>query len=141
MRDSFPYNRLLGVQTVLNEIERKLLKSVLENNFQEVGSLMAINNFDQSVLDDSLVLAAWRGRLKLVKFLLDSGADIEAKGYRHKTPLRSALGERKTEVIKFLLVQGAEDINGEAKEMLNARDVDKELHLGVKIGNPQKIKF
>lgn len=125
---------------LLDESEKHLLRCVLANRSDEVQVLVCSKSFSQETLDDALVLAAWRGRLPLVKLLLEHGADIQGQGYRLNTALGAATGERKTEVVRFLLSNGAEDPDNRGQELLNARDVDKDLHLGVKTSNSQRIE-
>jgi len=86
------------------------------------------------------VLAAARGREELVELLIRTGADINSKGYRLKTPLWVALGERKLSVAKILLEHGAHDINGEAKNILSQKNVDKDLLLAAKLNKMENLE-
>lgn len=125
---------------MFDEVEKRFLASVLANRFDEVQSFVDSQVLNGDTIDDAFVLAAWRGRLPLVKLLLDAGADIEAKGYRLNTALQCATGERKTEVVRFLLSSGAEDKDRRAHDLLNGSDTDKDLHLGVKTRNKDRVR-
>lgn len=57
-----------------------------------------------------LNLAAKGGRLDVVRFLVENGADINAKNSYHSTPLYLAVIRKHQEAAKYLIQQGA-DIN------------------------------
>lgn len=52
-------------------------------------------------------LAVICGHVKVVKMLIDSGANIEATGWNELTPLHYAAKEGHNEVVKMLLQHGA----------------------------------
>lgn len=51
--------------------------------------------------------AAQEGKLELVKFLLNNGANIEAKDVNGSTPLLYAVQENRLDVVRFLVGRGA----------------------------------
>ena len=61
----------------------------------------------QPNLDELLLVAAGKGNLILVKFLIRSGADIESTDDDGRTALHLAVRARSRNVIKFLLAKGA----------------------------------
>jgi len=60
--------------------------------------------------DQPLHFAAWQGRKKIAELLLDSGAEIDARGDGGRTPLHYAVEERSPAVVKLLVERGA-DLN------------------------------
>ena len=62
-----------------------------------------------------LLLAAGEGRLDAVRYLLDQGADVNARDERRRTALTEATFYGNTSVIKELLLRGA-DINAVSDE-------------------------
>ena len=59
-----------------------------------------------------LMIAAARGHLHIVKYLIDNGADINALSYNddHVTPLILAAGSGHLDVVRYLVKKGA-DVN------------------------------
>jgi hypothetical protein len=68
--------------------------------------------------DTALCAAAGRGRLEIVKLLVEAGADVNKRGYREIPPLtRAALArENPLDVAAYLLERGA-DANARSHEM------------------------
>ena len=54
--------------------------------------------------------AAWRGDLELVRFLVENGADIDAKDVDGETPLHWAARQGHLAVVQYLVEQRA-DVN------------------------------
>ncbi len=87
-----------------------------------------------------LLLAAGEGRLDAVRYLLDQGADVNARDERGRSALTEATFYGNTSVIKELVLRGA-DINAVSNEgtaldiaVSNKHDVIAELlkHYGAK---------
>lgn len=76
--------------------------------FIELGA--DVNGGDYGAFENPLMKAARHGYLKIANFLLEKGADIEARDYKGNTPLLFAAWEGQLEMIQFLLQKGA-DIN------------------------------
>ncbi|MHB9147566.1 MAG: ankyrin repeat domain-containing protein [Candidatus Amoebophilus sp.] len=74
------------------------------------------------------------GNLEAVKYLVEKGADLNAKGNRDYTPLHYACRKGNLEIVKYLLEQGA-DI--QAKNMWN----DTALHYACEKGNLEVVKY
>ncbi|MEE9443648.1 MAG: ankyrin repeat domain-containing protein [candidate division Zixibacteria bacterium] len=55
-----------------------------------------------------LIMAVFRNKQEVVKFLLEKGADIEISDSYGRTPLSIAVQENKQELVKFLLDKGAD---------------------------------
>ena len=64
----------------------------------------------RSSLGNPLFLAASEGKLEVVRYLLDEGADVNARANSDSTPLAEAAYYGHVDVIKELLLRGA-DIN------------------------------
>ncbi|MGZ5436282.1 MAG: ankyrin repeat domain-containing protein [Pyrinomonadaceae bacterium] len=89
-----------------------------------------------------LFLAAGEGRLDAVRYLLDQGADVNAREYGGRTPLTEAAFSGNASVIKELLLRGA-DMNAVsdagtpldvATQANHAPAIDLLKHYGAKRG-------
>ena len=58
--------------------------------------------------------AAQRGHQAVIKLLLDSGADIEARGDDGHTPLMRAMLANQSEAVRLLVTRGATIADGRA---------------------------
>ena len=88
-------------------------------NAAEAGDLVALRRFvytenesvnDRNRYDDNntaLMVAAYKGHFKVVEFLVDNGADVNARDKRGRTPLTLALENGYTDVVKYLKKHGA----------------------------------
>src|SRR5882724_8200363 len=76
---------------------------------------------DKTEVDHALFRACSDGRLNVVRSLLDSGADVNAREQENETPLMYAAVEGHTEVALLLISRGAD---------VNAASVNKETALG-----------
>ena len=65
--------------------------------------------------DISIHTAAYKGNIEAVKQHLDAGADVNAKGYRERTPLHYAAHGGRNKIVKLLIEEGA-DVNAKAKD-------------------------
>ena len=94
------------------ELPKDLINAVYENNLSAIQKAVESNpaviqmkNQHQQTL---LFLASSYGRLDIVKYLLEKGADIEAKDKMGRTPLITAARERGgIETIRLLVEKGA----------------------------------
>ncbi|MDC0307396.1 ankyrin repeat domain-containing protein, partial [bacterium] len=68
----------------------------------------------------SIHTAAYKGNIEAVKQHLDAGADVNAKGYRERTPLHYAAHGGQKEIAELLIAAGAD---------VNAKDDDGETPL------------
>jgi len=55
----------------------------------------------------AIVSAAWNGHTKIVEFLLDRGADINARAKINNTPIQQAASNGHLETVRLLLSKGA----------------------------------
>lgn len=79
--------------------------AAIQNAVKSDPSVVQMKNADGQTL---LLLASSYGKFDIVKFLLESGADIEAKDKMGRTPLITAARERGgIDVIKLLVEKGA----------------------------------
>ncbi|MCZ9954779.1 ankyrin repeat domain-containing protein [Brachyspira hyodysenteriae] len=65
-------------------------------------------------LNGALMSSSENGHLEVVKYLLDSGADVNAKyndTWHSKTALMFASEKGHLEVVKYLIDKGADDLN------------------------------
>ena len=74
-------------------------------DFVELGPISphTRGNFGNTALH----VAATRGELDALGWLLDAGADINAAGGHGYTPLHDAVEQHQREAVRFLLVRGA----------------------------------
>ncbi|CAG5088604.1 Similar to RF_0381: Putative ankyrin repeat protein RF_0381 (Rickettsia felis (strain ATCC VR-1525 / URRWXCal2)), partial [Cotesia congregata] len=71
-------------------------------------------NFTESECGSSLLHhAAASSNCKLVKFLLDNNAKINAKNHNGETPLLCAISSEKINIVKLLIARGADINNGQ----------------------------
>lgn len=89
----------------VNESVKDLMKPKSE---EEISS--NIKNFSQEKKDEYLVEAAHDGDLKMVKLLIESGADINTRNNYDLTVLMIASYRGHLEIVKYLIDNGA-DIN------------------------------
>jgi len=110
--------RELLTEVERREVDRRLTYAAAEKgNKEEIVRLLkkgadidAYGNYCET----ALLGAAWRGRTGICRFLIENGADIEAREKDElKTPLMFAVGCGKIEICKLLLEKGA---NIEAKD-------------------------
>jgi hypothetical protein len=101
----------LGRQENLKEAKRKLSDAVMQNNVEEVRELLAsgVPVDTQDVVGTTLLLsAAENGETRIVKILLDQGANPNVTDiHSHQTPLHFAAQNFDVESIKALLGHGA----------------------------------
>jgi ankyrin repeat protein len=77
--------------------------------------------------DISIHTAAYKGNIEAVKQHLDAGADVNAKGYRERTPLHYAAHGGQKEIAELLIDAGA-DVN--AKDDDGTTPLDRAIQLG-----------
>ena len=63
----------------------------------------------------SIHTAAYKGNIEAVKQHLDAGADVNAKGYRERTPLHYAAHGGQKEIAELLIAAGA-DVNAKIED-------------------------
>ena len=61
------------------------------------------------------MLASRDGRLELVTYLVENGADLNARNENNETALNSASLNEHLEVVKYLIEKGADDVNAKNK--------------------------
>lgn len=64
-------------------------------------------NDSAEIVGEALVFAALNGRRAVVDYLLDAGADIDARPYRNTTGLHFAIQFQRSEMVRHLLDRGA----------------------------------
>ena len=80
----------------------------VRNGHVEIAQFLQANGADDSrIQEDPLLVASAKGELELVKTLLNSGTDVNVKGYLGYTPLIWASRMGRLETVKFLLQNGA----------------------------------
>lgn len=66
-----------------------------------------IRRTDPRWKETSFSKACWNGRLEVVKYLIDHGADVNARAGDRVTPLHQAARQGQLEVVRLLLTNGA----------------------------------
>ena len=93
------------------EHDEHLLMAAYAGNSSDTKYLVTRGGADVDVKDRDgqtpLILAALRGHVKVVEFLVDHGADVEAENRKGQTPLSNAAANGRLEVVRFLVRRGA----------------------------------
>ena len=78
-------------------------------NWADVGRLAGAPPTDDpgEIVGEALVFAAFNNRRDVVDYLLDTGADIDARPYQNTTALHFAIQFQRPEMVRHLLDQGA----------------------------------
>ena len=97
---------------VRDQRQRSFAQATMDGNLRRMRWLhFAGARIDaRSNLGNPLLLAASEGKLEVVRYLLDEGADVNARANSDSTPLAEAAYYGHVDVIKELLLRGA-DIN------------------------------
>ena len=97
---------------VRDQRQRSFAQATMDGNLRRMRWLhFAGARIDaRSNLGNPLLLAASEGKLEVVRYLLDEGADVNARANSDSTPLAEAAYYGHADVIKELLLRGA-DIN------------------------------
>ncbi|XP_052278737.1 ankyrin repeat domain-containing protein 1-like [Dreissena polymorpha] len=100
----------------------KLLRSISEDNGQEVKGLLTSGNIDFHVDqrgDNAIHLAARKGSLDYIKFLHKAGVDLQQKNVHGNTAMHYAARDGYLDIVDFLRTHKADmnplnDLEGEA---------------------------
>jgi ankyrin repeat protein len=91
--------------------EYNLYKSVYMGRTNKVKKLIDsgvnVNVHSPNSHRTPLHLAASKGKMEMVKILVENGANLEATNSNDKTPLYSAIENSKIDIIKYLKSKGA----------------------------------
>ncbi|KAJ7162325.1 ankyrin repeat-containing domain protein [Mycena filopes] len=88
-------------------------------NLLEVGRILIEQGQYSGNMAKELNLAAASGRFDMARFLVDSGADVNAQDGVYGTALQTAVCQKHKEVVQLLLEHGA-DVNAQGGEYGNA---------------------
>lgn len=94
-------------------MKAKLVKESLDDLLKpksEEDIVNYINNLNQEEKDKNLIDAAYNGQTNVIKLLIESGADINAKNIHGNTALIFASARGYLDIVKYLIEVGA-DIN------------------------------
>lgn len=120
------------------KLKRSLIHAIESGNLNRVKQLRAelldITSSRDGRNRTSLIVAAEKGHLPIVRLLLDQRPDLEATSDSGNTALIAASSKGKTEVVKLLLQKGA---NPNAK---NKKD-ESALTLAAREGHPPVVKL
>jgi len=108
----------LGDAAYYNQLE--IVKMLIEGGFDT-------NSYDYGAADRPLLTAARHGYMDMAIYLLDKGADIDAKDYKGNSTLALAVWEGKLEMVKFLISKG---VNVDARNELNWNPLMQAIHQG-----------
>jgi outer membrane protein assembly factor BamB len=95
---------------------RELLWTTLRNGDISATTALLDQGADANTKNEigvtTLMIAASKGQLDMVKLFVERGADVNARdGIWYQTPLSTAVGRGHAEVVKFLIDAGAKDVN------------------------------
>ena len=117
-----------------NPSNYRLLKAAENGDLRLVKEMIAAG-VDMEARDSRgytpLMLAAWRGREGVVKFLVSSGANVnqDTSSFSTRAPLMMAVSQENTEVVQYLIDNGA---------CVNAQDVFGITSLGIAVSCDEK---
>lgn len=88
--------------------------AALKGNFRKVKSLLQQTKFNLNKIPDTGPMAGWtplhlaaqKGHLKIAKYLIEHGANSEARAKENQTPLYSAASEGNLGIVKLLIERG-----------------------------------
>ena len=95
-------------------------------------------NLTQKDKDELLLKASEKGDLEGVKFLIENGADVNAKGCCDYTPLHEAAEKGHLEVVKYLISKGA-DVNAKSTGVFTSGYTP--LHMAAGGGYLEVVKY
>lgn len=81
---------------------------------KEVVELLLARGANINELGTTFHSLAWGGRIEMLDFLLEKGADIDPTSVYLTTPLREAVYNKQYETVKFLISKGA-DVHGSSR--------------------------
>jgi hypothetical protein len=73
-----------------------------------------VNTKDEEDGDTALIMASYKGHLEIVKYLVEIGADVNAKNDEGDTALMGAIYNDRLEIVKYLVEHGA-DVNAKTE--------------------------
>ncbi|AZL15168.1 ankyrin repeat domain-containing protein [Rickettsiales endosymbiont of Stachyamoeba lipophora] len=120
MQDDGTYQRVTGENADNIIIERLTL--LLDQGVD-------INTVDDKIFGPVLHRAVRMNSLRVVQFLIDRGANIEARNNCQSAPLHAAVEDAGTEMVKLLLDKGA---NIEAKDHFDCTPLHKAVERGIR---------
>jgi ankyrin repeat protein len=113
-----------SIAAPISNLDKQLIRAAIDGNLERVQELAwagaNVNAQDpQNSNKSPLRQAAAYGHIKIVAFLLDSGADIEIKDVNQVTPFMCAAGQNHIEIVDLLIARGA-CLNSRCTRGLNA---------------------
>lgn len=114
---------LLKLDVYLYDNNARFLEYVAERGRLDLVQIMIKKNEDWSLIPDATPVhsAAQNGHIKVVRFLVEQGFDINAENpswFYHHTPLAKASENGHFEIVKYLVEQGA-DVNKGSNHDIN----------------------
>ena len=95
-------------------MDKQMLSAIENGNLALVKSLLRLNpesvreRFDEEDREQPLHIAAWQNRCKIGEFLIQAGADVNAKAQKNWTPLHYAAYHGSLNMVKLLAEHGAQ---------------------------------
>jgi len=142
--DSTALNLLIKYKTDLNFTDKNGMHPIMIaalNDSYECVKIMLENGVDvnwksknASRNQQPIRFASQGGSLKLIKLLLEYGANIESTPDDKATPLLSSIHARKFDIARYLFSKGA-------NTAVIGRDGETVIHEAIKTGNPKMVEL
>jgi ankyrin repeat protein len=97
-------------EKTMSPLAGKLLKAIDDEDTKVIAQYLEKGNDVNAIIDNETLLihAAQKGKLSVVKFLLEHGANINAANESGFTPLMAAIASGHMDVLEELLAHGAD---------------------------------
>lgn len=87
--------------------DAKIAVAIKRGDVDTIKEALERESTDPAMRDSMLSMAARYGQVKVIKTLLDGGANVEVKDKRGRTPLMLAVQSRNPEAVSVLIEEGA----------------------------------
>lgn len=128
---NFSRDRSAKASPAPREVAIQFFKAAQQDDLETIKRLLPaypslIQRKDPRWQETAFSKACWNGNVKVVRYLLDQGAEVNVRAGDGITPLHQAARQGKTEVVKILLERGADvylkSNNGDTAQNLAAKN-------------------